>query len=103
MATHDKAIVLSRWSATVGGTLLTTLITGGFAFAWSVNAQMQNVEELNDAHLPERMVKIEEQNKNMSNDIDEIKDDVKEVNKKLDIIIQGTVDDRRERRLELGR
>lgn len=103
MATHDKAIVLSRWSAGILSALLSSFAVGGFTFAWSVNAQMQNVEELNEAKLPERMVKIEEQNKNMSNDIDEIKDDVKEVKKKLDIIIQGTVDDRRERRFELGR
>ncbi len=102
MATHDKAVVLSRGAATIGGTLLTAIITGGFTFAWSVNAQMQNVEELNDAHLPERMVKIEEQNKNMSSDIDDIKESVKEVNKKLDIIIQGGNDDRRERRDRVG-
>jgi hypothetical protein len=102
MATHDKAIILSKWSAGVLATIFSAFAVGGFTFAWNVNAQMQNVEELNDAHLLERMVKIEEQGKNMSEDIDDIKESVKEVNKKLDIIIQGGNDDRRERLNRVG-
>lgn len=92
---HNKAIVISPFWATILSALIITGIGGGFATAKGIyDAQAeagteraiinQKLNPLSDAKLPERMARIEETVKNTDKNVDEM-------NRKIDFLVRQQV------------
>lgn len=60
----DRAMVISRWWASLLASLLVAIILGGTAYAWSTNAQIavmqSDVNDLKGAKIDVRLARMEE-------------------------------------------
>ncbi len=84
MSQHNVIAIKQPW-ATIATSIVSAFMVGGFIFAWNVNAQVSQLERLDDANLPERMaiietklINIQEQNERIEQKLDKvIEDDAK--------------------------
>lgn len=80
MSQHNVIAIKQPW-ATIAASVISSFAIGGFVFAWNVNAQVAQLEKLDDANLPERMaiietklVNIQEQNERIERKLDKVID-----------------------------
>jgi len=86
-----KVIAINQWWAGVLAALMASAIIGGVAAYAQQQVTQNQVQDLKEANLPERMTRIEETVKNTAKDVENI-------NRKIDFLVQQQVRDDSERR-----
>lgn len=104
---HNKVAIVGKWWGGIIAILVTTFAIGSFSFAWNTNSQQATTQMglsymqtqitgMQEAKLPERMATIEAVTKSTNDKVDDIKEMQRESGRKLDLLVQGQIDDRHE-------
>src|SRR4051812_41217700 len=90
-----RSIEINDFWAGIIGTLLVTVIIGGFSLAWNVtNAQsitQEKVESIEKANVPSRMDKLEEKVTGIKDNVEDIKSEQKVIGSKIDLLLRQKV------------
>lgn len=104
--THNKAAIINKWWGGIIASIIVLFAAGSFSFAWNSNSQQASmktsigtveaqISTIQESKLPERMASIEAGVKSTNDKVDDIKEMQRDSNRKLDMLVQGQIDDRR--------
>lgn len=78
--------------STLTTSLLAATLLGAFSFVWTANSQVQvlqdKMQKMEEARLPERMARIEENTKSIDKTLDDIKLMQRDMNNNISLLLQ---------------